>query len=60
LRKAGNRNVTVKVYPDRNHLFLPDPSGNPAGYTRLTSGKIGPEVMGQIADWLAQTLKSTR
>ena len=57
MRKGGNRAVTVRVYPDRNHLFLPDTSGNPAGYTRLTSGKIGPEVMGQIADWLVQILK---
>lgn len=58
LRKAGNRAVVLRVYADRNHLFLPDTSGNPAGYTRLTSGKIGPEVMGQIADWLVQALGS--
>jgi hypothetical protein len=57
MRKAGNKAVTVRVYPDRNHLFLPDTSGNPAGYTSLTSGKIGPEVMGQIADWLVQVFK---
>ena len=57
MRTTGNRAVTVRVYPDRNHLFLPDTSGNPAGYTRLTSGKIGPEVMGQIADWLANVFK---
>ncbi|MGH7554318.1 MAG: alpha/beta hydrolase family protein [Longimicrobiales bacterium] len=57
LRQAGNRDVTVRVYPDRNHLFLPDPVGNPAGYVRLPSGKIGPEVMGAIAEWLAARLK---
>jgi dienelactone hydrolase len=57
MRATGNRAVTVRVYPDRNHLFLPDTSGNPAGYTRLTSGKIGPEIMGQIADWLANVFK---
>lgn len=57
MRATGNRAVTMRVYPDRNHLFLPDTSGNPAGYTSLTSGKIGPEVMGQIADWLVQVLK---
>jgi dienelactone hydrolase len=59
LRQAGNRDVTVRVYPDRNHLFLPDPVGNPAGYVRLPSGKIGPEVMGQIADWLVARLRGT-
>ncbi|MGH7713142.1 MAG: hypothetical protein ACREOG_17765 [Gemmatimonadaceae bacterium] len=40
LRRARNRNVTVRVYPDRNHLFLPDPTGNPAGYMHLTSRLI--------------------
>jgi alpha-beta hydrolase superfamily lysophospholipase len=57
LRQAGNRNVLVRVYPERNHLFLADPIGSPSGYVRLTSGRIGPEVMGQIADWLAERLK---
>jgi dipeptidyl aminopeptidase/acylaminoacyl peptidase len=60
LRRAGNTRVTLQVHPDRNHLFLPDTSGNPAGYTRLTSGKIGPDVLGPIAEWLVQTLKPSR
>jgi dienelactone hydrolase len=57
LREAGNRDVTVRVLPDRNHLFLPDSIGNPAGYVRLSSGKIGPDVMGEIANWLVRRLK---
>jgi fermentation-respiration switch protein FrsA (DUF1100 family) len=60
LRRAGNTRVTLQVHPDRNHLFLPDTSGNPAGYTRLTSGRIGADVIGPIADWLVQTLKPSR
>lgn len=58
LRQAGNRNVVVRVLPNRNHLFLPDSIGNPSGYVRLPSGKIGPEVMGEIADWLVARLKA--
>src|SRR5688572_29765981 len=57
LRQAGNRDVTVRVLPNRNHLFLPDSIGNPAGYVRLPSGKIGPDVMGEIAGWLVRRLK---
>ncbi len=60
LREAGNRDVTVRVYPERNHLFLPDPIGNPAGYVRHTSGRIGPEVMGQIADWASGAVQGLR
>ncbi|MGH7471823.1 MAG: alpha/beta hydrolase family protein [Longimicrobiales bacterium] len=56
LRQAGNRDVTVRVFPDRNHLFLPDPV-NPAGYVRAPSGRIGPEVMGEIAEWLVARMR---
>ena len=57
LREAGNRDVTVRVLPNRNHLFLPDSIGNPAGYVRLPSGKIGPDVLGEIAGWLVARLR---
>ena len=57
LRQAGNRDVTVRVLPNRNHLFLPDSIGNPAGYVRLPSGKIGPDVLGEIAGWLVPRLR---
>jgi hypothetical protein len=56
LRQTGNRDVKVRVYPDRNHLFLPDTIGAPAGYGRLPSGRVGPEVLGEIAEWLVGKL----
>jgi hypothetical protein len=57
LRQAGNRNARVRVFPHRNHLFLPDSVGNPSGYGRAPSGRIGPEVMGELAEWLVRTLQ---
>jgi dipeptidyl aminopeptidase/acylaminoacyl peptidase len=57
LREAGNRDVTVRVFPAHNHLFLPDSIGNPSGYARAPSGRIGPEVMGALAEWLVNRLK---
>lgn len=56
-KTGGNRGVTMRVFKDRNHLFLQDPSGFPGGYVKLTSGKIDGEVMGALADWLAVRLK---
>jgi alpha-beta hydrolase superfamily lysophospholipase len=53
-RAAGNRDVELLMLPDRNHLFLADPDGNPAGYTKLTSGRIGPEVLGPIVEWIVR------
>jgi alpha-beta hydrolase superfamily lysophospholipase len=56
-KAGGNRNVTAKVFKDRNHLFLNDPSGFPGGYVKLTNGRIDGEVMGTLADWLVKTLR---
>lgn len=53
-RQAGNRDVELLLLPDRNHLFLPDADGSPSGYTRLPSGKIGPEVLGPIVEWIVK------
>lgn len=55
---GGNRRVTVKVLPERNHLFLRDASGHPSGYAKLTQNKVDGEVLGTVADWLATTLRA--
>ncbi|HET7233419.1 MAG TPA: alpha/beta fold hydrolase [Longimicrobium sp.] len=57
LRAAGNRDVTLRVFPELNHLFIHDPSGMPAGYGRLPHRAVEPEVLGTIADWLAVKLR---
>jgi len=56
-RAGGNRDVTVKIFPETDHLFLADPNGNPSGYPRLPSKNVRPEVLGLIADWLAARLR---
>jgi dienelactone hydrolase len=55
-RSGGNRDVTVRVFPDHNHLFIADPSGNPQDYARLPTNKVDPVVLGAIADWLSAKL----
>lgn len=56
-RDGGNTDVTVHLYPETNHLFLPDPDGNPAGYSGLTVTSIRPEVLRDIVDWLTRRLR---
>lgn len=56
LRAAGNRRVTLTIFPDRNHFFLRDPIGHPSGYQRLPSNRVDGEVLGALADWLVWTL----
>ncbi len=55
-RAAGNRDVTMKVFPDHNHLFLIDPTGDPANYGKLPGYRIDAQVMGTLADWLVRKL----
>jgi alpha-beta hydrolase superfamily lysophospholipase len=52
-KSAGNRDVTLRVLPATNHLFLPDPSGDPAAYSSLSVTAIPRETLGIIADWCA-------
>ena len=56
LRAGGNRRVTVRRIPATNHLFLADPSGNPAGYTALPDTRVSAGILGIMADWLAREL----
>ncbi len=55
-RAAGNRDVTMRLFPDLNHLFLPDPSGLPSGYAQLRDNKVAPQALGAMADWLVARL----
>ena len=58
-REGGNRDVTVHVIPNTNHLFLEDPSGVYSGYAGLPSKTVKPEVLGRLADWLVGKLGRT-
>lgn len=51
-RQGGNRDVTVRVFPDINHLFLRDPSGDPSGYGALPTGQVDGEVIRTLTAWL--------
>ena len=63
IRSGGNRDVTVRMFPATNHLFLADSSGaftdvsGALRYTKLPSLHVRPEVLGAIADWLSDRLK---
>ncbi|RYD62569.1 MAG: alpha/beta fold hydrolase [Verrucomicrobiaceae bacterium] len=57
-KEGGNPDVTARVLPDLNHLFVHDLDGFPQNYTKLPA----PVVMDQgaldlIADWLSPRLK---
>jgi dienelactone hydrolase len=63
LRAAGNSSVTVRMFPETNHLFVADRNGSfvdASGrlrYTSLPSLAVRREVLGAIADWLDAHLR---
>jgi uncharacterized protein len=59
-RSNGNADVSVRLFPDLNHLFLKDSIGDPLNYRRLSSQRLAPEVRGAIADWLVDRLDMHR
>ena len=58
MRENGNNKVTVKIFPDHNHLFLKDPNGRMSGYKTLLwhTNQVSDEVMSTIIGWLSSRL----
>jgi uncharacterized protein len=57
-KAAGNRDVTARVVPNVNHLFVYDPDGYPGNYKKLKAPVlVEKEVIGTVVDWLAARLK---
>jgi pimeloyl-ACP methyl ester carboxylesterase len=52
LARAGNRQVTTKVYLEANHLFQPAKTGSPSEYTALPKAFV-PGLLDDIAAWIA-------
>ena len=59
IRAGGNTDVTVKIFPNRNHLFIEDPDGDFRNYDQLHTNLVGADVLGTIADWLAAKLQAS-
>lgn len=55
-KAAGNRDVTAKILPNLNHLFVYDPDGFPGRYVQLPSFAVDKGALGVVADWLAKRL----
>ena len=60
IRAGGNRDVTVRVIPETNHLFIHDPSGDFRAYDRLSTNQVSAAVLGPLADWLVVHLVPPR
>ena len=60
LKAAGNPDVTMRVFPELNHLFIRQPGGNPAGYSSLSSNLAESQVLGAAVDWIVSRAARAR
>jgi hypothetical protein len=57
-REGGNRDVTARVLPRLDHLFVVDADGFPGNYRRLPAPVVvQPAALGIVVDWLATRLR---
>ena len=56
-REGGNKDVTKRIFPTLNHLFLPATTGSSTEYSSLTITAIPDEVLKVLSDWLVVKLK---
>ena len=57
-KEGGNTDVTARVIPDVNHLFVQDTDGFPGNYEKLPAPlMIRDDVLTMIGDWLSQRLR---
>jgi dienelactone hydrolase len=52
VRDAGNKDVTVRVFPTLNHLFLPSTTGSFNEYSHLATTKVPDDVLVTLTDWV--------
>jgi hypothetical protein len=51
LERGGNKDVTVQLFPDANHLFQSAKTGSPAEYATLPPAFV-PGFLETISDWI--------
>jgi fermentation-respiration switch protein FrsA (DUF1100 family) len=51
LKKGGNTKVSVKEYPNLNHLFQECTTGSPAEYATIEQ-TFSPDVLKDLGDWI--------
>jgi dipeptidyl aminopeptidase/acylaminoacyl peptidase len=57
-KEAGNKDVTARVLPDLNHLFVHDTDGFPGNYGKLPAPvTVQADVLVLIADWVTKRLR---
>lgn len=56
LKKAGNKNVTLKELPGLNHLFQKSETGSPSEYGSIEQ-TFSPVALEVVSEWILEQLE---
>jgi uncharacterized protein len=56
LEKGGNKNITVREFPNLNHLFQECTTGAPSEYGEIQQ-TISPQVLNEMSNWILRQTK---
>jgi dienelactone hydrolase len=57
IRSGGNKDVSVRIFPATDHLFLADSTGDFLDmYKHVQTNKVSPVILGALADWMVVKL----
>ena len=57
-KEGGNKDVTARILPDFNHLFVHDTDGFPGNYAKLPAPiMMSSDVVEMVTDWLVRRLR---
>jgi hypothetical protein len=57
MRRGGNSNVTVRIFPNLSHVIAPDPDGRASAWKQLPSYRASDDLLRAMTDWLVLLLK---
>lgn len=57
---SGNKDVTLRVFPTLNHLFLPAKTGEPSEYSALETKVLSDDLLNVLSEWLQTKLKVSK
>jgi len=56
LEKSGNKNVTIKLFPNLNHLFQDSKTGLPGEYSEIEE-TFSPVALDEITKWIKKQVE---
>jgi len=57
MRRGGNPNVAVRIFPQLSHMLVPDPEGLASGWKQLPSYRLSDALLRTLTDWLVAELR---